>query len=157
MHRFFNLSIEIEEMQAAILRELAERVPTEQGLKELWLKMALEEEDHARQLRMAQRLFKAEAIRKPLIDMEQVELLHAKSKSLLHEVRQRTLSQKTALRLSLRMEKEFSVVHANNAVEFAEPSMQALFRSLAAEDKRHAEALAAYCKEAGISLEEGGQ
>ncbi len=154
MHKFFRMCIEIEEMVAGVYRELAAATPAEGKLKKLWLEMALEEEDHARQIKLAARLPAMETIRKPLIPLQQVEHLHRKVKTLLEQIKGRTISREKALLLSLRVEREFVVVHVHCAVEFVDESMQALFRSLAADDERHAEALATYCREAGIPMEE---
>jgi rubrerythrin len=139
--------IEIEETIGKIYRKLAEGPAGDGALRALLFGLANDEDSHANQLRLASRLLTENIFAGANIPRQRVAESLQQARDFLRHVQTAPLDLKTTIALAMRLEKDFADVHAHCAVDFADAKMAELFRSLAADDKRHAQAMNQFVKE----------
>jgi rubrerythrin len=144
MLKFLNTCAEIEETVGAIYRLLADALPEGHELRRIWLEMADDEVDHARQIRFAARLPAREVFQGVNIPLARIEELLQTARAWQRKLTGVRPSISEALALALQLETDFSLVHVELAVEFQEESMRRLFQALANDDGRHAGQLRQY-------------
>ena len=88
MQPFLNRCAEVEETLAQIYTELAVTVAAEQTLKNIWLAMADDEGEHAREIRMAVRMLKEDIVVGEQVPDAEIRQLLAQARDLLAKVRQ---------------------------------------------------------------------
>jgi rubrerythrin len=141
MLKFLNGCAEIEETVEAIYRLFAEALPEGHALRSVWLKLADDEGEHARQIRLAGRLPARDIFKGASLPQSRVDDLLQKARGLLRQLQGAPPSVTDALKLSLQMETEFSEVHVALAVEFQDEGIRRMFQALASGDERHANLL----------------
>lgn len=146
MQAFLNRCAKIEDTLAQIYREMAVSVAADDELKAVWLSLADDEDEHAREIHLAKRLLKGAALNAEGISGDQIERLLARAHELLARVRQATPSTRDALRLSLDLEEGFRQVHVLYAVRFADDSLRRVFERLGKADQKHIAQLADCCR-----------
>lgn len=146
MQAFMNRCAEIEDILAQIYRELAEVFATDRDLEDIWLGMADDEGEHAREIRLAKRMLKDDIIVCEQVSDAQIRRLLSRARDILAKVRRSVLPIKEALRLSLHLEDEFRQVHVLCAVRFADSAVQKIFERLGRADREHVARLAEYCR-----------
>jgi rubrerythrin len=144
MLKFLNSCAEIEDTIGAIYRLLAETLSEGHELRRIWLEMADEEAEHARQIRFAARLPAREVFTGVNISLSKVEELLRRAREFKERLQGAQITTSEALKLSMHLETEFNAVHMVLAVEFREESMRRMFQSLASDDDRHANRLRQY-------------
>jgi rubrerythrin len=137
MLKFLNTCAEIEDLVGAIYRQLADTLPEGHELRGIWLEMADDEGDHARQIRLAARLPAREVFKGVKVSLSKVQELLQCARGVQKELQEAQLPIQEALQLSLHLEAEFRLVHIALAAEFLEESMRRMFQALAHEDDRH--------------------
>lgn len=155
MRQFLNRCAEVEETIAQIYTELAATVRAEQELKNIWLAMADDEGEHAREIRMAVRMLKEDILLDEQVADAEIRQLLAQARDLLAKVRQSDLVVKEALRLSLHLEEDFRRVHLLCAVRFADEGIRRVFELLGRADQEHVARLGDYCRKFA-AVEKGG-
>jgi rubrerythrin len=155
MQPFLNRCAEVEETLAQIYTELAVTVAAEQTLKNIWLAMADDEGEHAREIRMAVRMLKEDIVVGEQVPDAEIRQLLAQARDLLAKVRQSDLGVKEALSLSLHLESDFRRVHVLCAVRFADEGLRRVFELLGRADQEHVARLSDYCRKFA-ALEKGG-
>lgn len=135
---------EIEQTIAAIYRQLAETVACAGELQAIWTAMAKDEDDHAAQIRLANRLPESETVEQLKLPEAKVNQLLNRARTILEGARTTTMSADDALRVSLKLEGEFLAVHTALAIEFADESMRRMFQCLARCDEEHQRDLREY-------------
>ncbi|MFA7535516.1 MAG: hypothetical protein WCY68_05460 [Desulfuromonadales bacterium] len=136
--------VEIEELIGKIYRKLATGPAIDGKLRGLLEGMAADEDNHGSQLRLASRLLKENIFAGAKIPRERIAESLNRARGCFQQVQAAPLGSEAAIALAIRLEKEFSEVHAHCAVEFDDPKMAELFRSLAWEDNRHAQEISQY-------------
>lgn len=107
----------------------------------LWLKTAMEEENHARLFALVAKLRRnniVEAIRIDLVDAE-VALLYVRS--LIDRVKKNPPTQVEALRVAIELEKKLDCFLMENVIDFADPAQEKSFQAITSSDRRHLESL----------------
>lgn len=107
----------------------------------LWLKTAMEEENHARLFALVAKLRRSniiESIRVDLVDAE-VTLLYVRS--LIDRVRKQPPALEEALRLAIDLEKKLGGFLIENVIGFADASYEKSFLAITNADSRHLESL----------------
>jgi rubrerythrin len=107
----------------------------------LWLKTAMEEENHARLFALVAKLRRSnivETIRIDLIDAE-VALIYVRS--LIEKMKENPPSLEEALRLSIDLEEKLDGFMMGNVLGFADPSYEKSFLAITNADNRHVESL----------------
>lgn len=143
---FLNRCAEVEETLAQIYTALAATQAAEQELKHIWMAMADDEGEHAREILLALRMLKEEILVGEQIPEADVRQLLTRARDLLAKVRQPGLSIQDALRLSLHLEEDFRRVHVLCAVSFADAGMRKVFERLGQADQDHVARLTDYCR-----------
>jgi len=107
----------------------------------LWLKTAMEEENHARLFELVAKLRQNNivgSIRTEQVDAEDT-LLYVRS--LIEKVRNRPPSQEEALRIAIDLEKMLDSFMLEKVIRFADQSYEKSFLAIANTDSRHLESL----------------
>ena len=136
----------IEQTVAKIYRRMAEAVRGGDELRSLWLEMAAEEEEHLRQIRLAQRLLREDTAAAPQISEGTLEQLDNRANSILRGVQRAGVSADDALRVSVKLEQDFLDIHGGRALDFADENARRLFANLARADQEHIARLQRFCR-----------
>lgn len=150
MNRMLQLCAEIEETIARIYRKLAVSVVCEPQLTRVWQELASDEDQHALQLRFAQRLAKEDILGDQKLPPGKIEQLHARVQSVLAGVEKATPSKRDALRVSVKLEQDCLAVHIGRCAEVNDPGAEKILRALSREDAQHVEVLRAYLASQGL-------
>ena len=134
----------IEETVGEVYRVLADSVPCDGMLLRIWRQMAQDEDAHAAQLRLARRLAKDAKLEQCHLSAAELEQLGRRAQTVLAGVKARALTADDALRVSLKLEQDFLKVHAAENLSLGDPSIAALFASLARADDEHVRGLREY-------------
>ena len=144
MRKFLDTCIDIEDTIAAIYRQFAETVSCDEALKKIWEEMANEEDQHASLIRFASRLPRKDTFLGQKMTQDRVDQLLYRLKVVLERAKVAPLTVESALRVSMKLEGEFTDVHAASAAEFIDIKMKEMFQKLASGDKEHKQALEDY-------------
>lgn len=150
MFRFLKLCAEIEDVVGEIYKVLAERVECDTPLRDLWIRMAHDEEAHALQIRFAMRLPRSQIFRKQTLPLAQAEQLLKSARGILAGARTKVVNERLALRLSRKLEEDFIAIHVGAAMAFQDDSMRQMLNCLGSADREHVEKLRQVCRERGI-------
>ena len=126
---------------AELYHYFAELFKDDRGSFLLWLKTAMEEENHARLFALVAKLRRnniVESIRIELVDAE-VTLLYVQS--LIKTVKKNPPSLKDALRIAIDLEKKLDGFMMENIINFADESYEKSFLAITHADSKHLESL----------------
>lgn len=138
--KFLTTCALVEDKAAQIYRAMAAaaRAQNEEELGALWQEMAVDEENHAQQVRLAARLSRQNVFAKLNSEQEQAAFaLLERAEALLNYVRANSLSELQMLQIAVELEKKFQKVHTAYTVLFQEVSMKKMFDALARADNTH--------------------
>ncbi len=110
-------------------------------LRELWRGLALDEEQHAKQLELAGRLPGKEALMESCLEQEELKNLLVRVGKILQGVEAENLAPRLALRIAQALEEDFGRVHAISALRFKDADTRQLFDRLSRDEERHRETL----------------
>lgn len=140
MIRFFSACALVEDKAAEIYHTMcaAALAHGNKELGQLWGRMAVDEENHAQQVRLAARLVREKVFAEldagqreiPFAMLEQVE-------ELLNYVTSNSLGEEEMLRVAKNLEEKFLKIHTTYTVLFNEPSLAKMFDALARADDQH--------------------
>ncbi|HXE98203.1 MAG TPA: hypothetical protein VN642_17505 [Dongiaceae bacterium] len=139
----FKICSKIEAGFAELYHYYSELFSEDFDASALWKKVANEEENHLRQFEFADRIYR-DADFKVLVDAGRSRMVCEKLGSLLEHVRQTPPTLETALEKAIEMEEVLADLHMTAAVEFADESIQKLFKAMAASDQEHIQSLRRY-------------
>lgn len=157
MQAFLRICAQIEDTLGEIYRLMAKTVPCDPRLREVWLQMAKEEDEHACKIRFAARLPAQDVFRERKMETRDVANLLQKSRNLITRLQRSPIAEAEALSLSLKLEQHFQHVHITAAAEFLEPQMQKMLMALGRADAEHLARLTNYQKERLAEQEEVSQ
>ena len=134
----------IEENVAKIYRLMATNPKISDELREILLKMAADEDQHAEKIRFALRLYREQVFGDIKLPQERIKQLLAETHSILAKLTTEPFGEHEALMTMVRLERDFCQVHVEAVAEFKDPAMLRLFESLAGDDASHRETLENY-------------
>jgi hypothetical protein len=107
----------------------------------LWLKTAMEEENHARLFALAYKLRNDDVIEAIEIKLAEVEgtLLHVRS--LIRKVKRRPPTMAQALLIAIELEIKLGSFRTENVIKFSDESYDSLFKAMTIADSQHLQAL----------------
>ncbi len=143
MERYLRICGQIEIAVGAIYRGLADSVVCTQRQRETWRQLAGEEEEHARQVRIAAGYLPVNCRPVAPSSRQRAELLLIRAHMVLMGMTGLPPAADEALHLGLRLEEEFREIHALGARESEYGPMRTAFEGLVREDERHLERLQA--------------
>lgn len=146
MQIFMNQCAEIEDVVAQIYREMAATVAADDELKGVWLSLADDEDEHAREILLAKRMLKSEVLNEEWDSGSKIKELLAQAHELQKRVRRGGLSVRKALQLSLYLEEHFRQVHVLCTVDFCDDGLRRLFERLGKADQEHVARLTDCCR-----------
>lgn len=126
----------IESRCADLYRHFAGLHPEHPELGKLWLKTALEEDNHALQFRMLSRM-KGEGISGLTTDVAKVNEVLEKLEGLFEQVRSARLSAADALRVGIKLENFLSEFHSTSVVITGDREMAHLLNAMMSIDLDH--------------------
>jgi len=144
MRSYLNDCQKIEQVMGEFYRKLAGFHLYSQQLREIFERMAQDEDDHARQLELAKGVPEDLFFAGPSIEPERLDRLLQRAHQLLRLADDPPRSESLMLETARDMEQDFMEVHLKNAVRFHRPELSELFGDLAREDEKHLETLDAY-------------
>jgi len=144
VRQFFNTCIAIEKTIGNIYRQLAESVSCDPELKDIWLKMAKEEDQHALDIGFAARLPGDGNFQPKAHLMAKIVRMHDFAKQALAKAQSGRLPAQSAVELSLRLEDEFLAIHIASAVEFENESIGRMFAAMVRGDEEHCRGIRDY-------------
>lgn len=147
IQHFLQVCIRVEETVGDIYRLFSASVACDGKLRQVWARLAQDEDEHAVQLKFAGRLPARLVFRDAALHTGMVEHLLARAQSILQGAQRSRLTAEDALRVSIKLEREFLEVHVGAVAAFADAGMQKLLRSLGSSDQAHTAALEAYLAE----------
>ncbi|MBW2455259.1 MAG: hypothetical protein JRI68_12145 [Deltaproteobacteria bacterium] len=130
---------EMERIMAELYQFFAQTHRRWNDLYRLWTKTAREEENHARQFELAERM--AGDVEALHITAEQAAGLVAGMRRVLDQVRETPPSPIQALEQAVRLEQRLAKFHLTSLAEFAQPTTRKLFEAMLAADQEHVAAL----------------
>lgn len=135
---------EIETVVSQIYKALADQLPEEGELREIWKEMADDELEHARLLQFAQRLDPKNTFDGFNLDATQLGQLLVQVKEIYDLALINVWDEKESVRMMLELEEEFRQVHIRFAANLKDASMQKMFEKLGKADELHVERLRSY-------------
>ncbi len=144
MRQFFTICISIEKTIGAIYRQFAGSLTCDNQLKEIWMKMAQDEDQHALDLNFAARLAKDDGFTPKAHIMAKVERMHQFVLESLTKAKAGHFTPKAAVELSLKLENEFLAIHITSSVDFESDSMRRMFAAMVRGDEEHCRAIREY-------------
>ncbi|NJC87068.1 MAG: hypothetical protein FIB02_00805 [Desulfuromonas sp.] len=147
--RFLTTCALVEDKAAEIYRAMAvaARAQNDEELAALWQTMAVDEENHAQQVRLAMRLSREKVFAELKAEEEGAALaLLARAEDLLQRVTASSVSEEEMLRVASDLEKRFQKIHTTYTIVFQESSMKKMFDALARADDTHLAGLQARIK-----------
>ena len=112
-------------------------------LAALWNKTAEEEENHMRQFELASRMARSAMLSRS-IDPALVGQALDMVARVIDKVRQTPPSWQGALKLAIDMEEKLARFHMDSVAEYADDSINSLFRSMMSCDEQHVQSLRSY-------------
>lgn len=137
MRGFLNACYKVETLAAAIYDRLARNTSYSARLCAVFRQLARDERAHAQQIDMVLQAPVEALDSAPIVAGEVIDAAVRSAVEMLEALEREPLSADDALRLTVRLEKQFSLVHVNEAVHFYDPRVAALFAKLADEDRAH--------------------
>jgi rubrerythrin len=107
----------------------------------LWVKTALEEENHQRQFEMALRMIDDIVFEVPKANLERAYSIQFKLLKLLNHLSEVKPELHVAVSKAIEMEEKLSDLHLHTSVKFTDVSLQSLFKTLGEADRDHVSAL----------------
>jgi rubrerythrin len=107
----------------------------------LWLKTAMEEENHARQFTLIAKLNRQKIISSIQIDPVDAEITLIYIRSLFEKIKKTPPTQKEALQMAINIESKMADFQIENVIKFADPSYETTFLAISQTDKKHLESL----------------
>ena len=147
MRAFIETCADIEVIAAQIYRELSRHSADNPRLYEIMERMALDEEDHALQLRLALRVATDERFSGVNEKVGDPFVLRIRANQLLLQARELVAVEEDILRIAIELEMEFLKIHAGYSLLFKEPVIKKLFTVLARGDELHVDSLKAYLRD----------
>lgn len=145
MRKFLACCEEIEQTVAEVYRHWQQVYADDAEFAALWGELVDDELAHVQQIRLARRLPMNGVFTNRKIDTRSLETLLVRARKLLVDVQKVTLSKEKALRTAIKMEEAFNKAHVNNVADFTDPTLKAMFTSLARDDAQHMATLQRYC------------
>lgn len=137
---FFDVCAKIEGVCAELYHYYGVIHRDNEDVSRLWIKTALEEENHQNQFKLAYRLrndveFELES------DLARADRIYQKLIKLLEHVRRHPPDIITALTKAIEMEESLADLHVENAVRFTDQATQKMFKALGEFDQDHVKSL----------------
>lgn len=137
---FFDTCAKIEGLCAELYHYYSVVHQDHGDVSRLWIKTALEEENHQKQFELAYRLrddveFDLNA------DIERINRIYEKMNNLVVHVRQNPPDIVTALTKAIAMEESLADLHLDSAVRFHDESIRKMFQALGEFDQDHIKSL----------------
>lgn len=130
----------IEESNAELYRIYAEQFSESPDISSLWMKTALEEDNHASQFKLVAKLREG-CIDTVVVDRWNADSTLKKVLSIIESVRKTPPSILDALRSAIKLEEHLSSFHVECAICFEDESFKKLFHSMMANDNHHVKKL----------------
>lgn len=144
--QLLQVCLEVEETLAKIYRHFSENGPGASPLRKLWGQLAADEDEHALQIRFLLRLPSDGLVEGANLPLKTAVAMRDYAKKALREVREKSLSEKTALQLARKLEQDFSRVHATVALKYQQEKTRSMFIALAKADREHEGLLEEYSR-----------
>lgn len=144
MKRFLNGCQAIEQVMGEVYRKLAGVETYDERLSRIFARMARDEDDHARQLELAQEVPEEAFAKDRRFDQRKVGELLRQAQDLLRRASEPAPPEQLMLDTAKDLEMEFIKIHLHNAVRFRNQAVAERFRAMAREDQEHFETLDAY-------------
>jgi rubrerythrin len=135
---YLDLCHEIEETAAKLYYFFADLFRQDAEIRSLWLRTAIEEENHALQFRMVSRMRK-EVIDGDFVELADVRTVLARMRGVLARVSQQPPTLREALQLAIEEEENLSSFHVHSAVTFVTDTSRAVFKAMMVNDRDHVE------------------
>jgi len=137
MRGFLNDCCKIELLASRIYQHFAAQIEFPDRLRSTFNLLARDEEDHARQFDLALELPGRLVGNVHRIAWERVAAGLELARSEFHDLHLRRYTPEDALRLALKLEKDFIRIHLDNAVYIPDERIRSLFEGLARADEDH--------------------
>jgi rubrerythrin len=144
MRSYLNDCQKIEQVMGEVYRKLAAVRTYSENLRNIFERMARDEDDHARQLGVAKGVPEEVFFEAARFDSKKLDEVLQRAHQLLRMAEDPPRSESLMLETAKDMEMEFIKIHLQNAVKFQDAAMAELFRDLAREDEKHFETLDSY-------------
>jgi hypothetical protein len=140
---FLEVCMGIERLCADVYHYFSKIYEDNPEASRLWMKTALEEENHQKQCELALRLLCETEFEVPKESLERAYSVQYKLLYLIDHIKSTKPELLTAVSKAVEMEEKLADLHVH-ALNFKEESMQKLFKSLSAADREHIAALQRY-------------
>lgn len=144
MRSYLNDCQKIEQVMGEVYRKLAGVRLYSHELRDIFERMARDEDDHARQLEVAKGVPEEVFFEGARIDPEKLDDLLRRAHHFLRMAKNPPRSETLMVETARDLEREFLQIHLQNAVRFQDVGMAGLFQDMAREDKKHLETLDSY-------------
>lgn len=131
----------VEMACAELYHYFAELFKEDRETFRLWLKTALEEENHSRQYALIAKLRSKNVIESIQLELLDAEIALLYVRSLIDRVKQHPPGQLEALRIAIDLEQKLDGFLVEKVVLFSDPSHERSFKAIDNSDSRHVEAL----------------
>lgn len=141
MRGFLNDCYKVETLAAAIYDRLAGDGSYSPRLRGVFRQLARDERNHAQQIDLVLQVPVEALDAAASVAGDVIDAAVRSAQEMLEALDRGPLNAEGALRLAVRMEDQFSLVHVNQGVHFYNPRVAALFAKLADEDRAHVDRL----------------
>ncbi len=147
MKAFLRICAEIEATIEQVYQLFARKSEGNPELVKLWRQLAQDEFAHTQQLQLAERMLKPDIAQpNPNLPTDKAQKMLDQVKAFLAKAEDAPLSELDCLKASIRLEKDFMVVHLDNSLQLIDPGLRQMFGALARDDEAHFDLLRAYVR-----------
>ncbi len=141
MKKHLNICIEIEETVGKVYRQMRLSPRISDKTRRVLEQLANDEDDHASQLRFAQRFPETALLTSPPQADRRVQELLEQAEQIFKKISLIEVDDQQAISIGVELEKKFSQVHIANSFDFKEQNIKQMFAAMAKADDVHCQRL----------------
>ncbi len=146
MRLLLNTCAEIEGVIGEIYRYFADQVVCPERLRDIWLKMASDEDRHARDIRFFARVNLDKELALEKLSRVQADQYLSRVRSILAGIKISEIKEGEALRVSKKLEQDLLDVHLTLAVEILDEKTSRMFSCIVQNEKEHLAEIESYVR-----------
>ncbi len=141
MKKHLMICAQIEELAGQIYRQMSTSPQLTTAVRQTLIELAKDEDDHANQLRFAQRFPDGSMVNSVPEMLKKAEELKAQAERLLERVSKTEVGDQQAINLGVELERKFCQVHIANSFDFTTQQLRDMFSAMARADEQHCQRL----------------
>ena len=138
-HDVLDLCQKIKFMSAELHHYFADLYKEDRDSLLLWKRIAMEEENNAKEFALVAKLKRQNVIHSLRIEPVEAEVMYIYLQTLLEKLKELPPSPKDALEIAIKVEEKLTPFHMNSIIKFSDPSFRKLFYAAILSDRQRIE------------------